>query len=72
MSDSDLGFTQEKKQVPIQSDSSQTRADIHITLNFSPVCGYLQLSQLRKWKVIQIFILLHAFEIYFIKKSIVT
>lgn len=52
----------------INSDSSQTKADIHITLYFSPVCGYLQLSQLRKWKVIQIFIVLHVFEIHFIKK----
>lgn len=57
-----------RKQVTINSDSSQTKADIHITLNFSPVCGYFQLSQLRKWKVIQIFIVLHVFEIHFIKK----
>lgn len=71
MPDSDFGFPQEI-QVPIHSDPSHTEAGIHITLNFSPVCGYLQLSQLRKWKVIKIFIVLHVFEIHFIKKSIVT
>lgn len=49
--------------MPVQSDDSQPKADALIMLNLSPL--YLQLVQLRKCKVIQIFIVLCVFDKYF-------